>query len=350
MNLSQSNTKNRWLRIAALWAGAAMLMASPTRWNSASAAGKALDVEIAYEIKALNITGAGGPLYVQSDGQKLIFSDASGAVFSAPMSGGKATQLAKVKNPAGVALAPAGFGSYAGQVFVLSASDAGASCEVMRIDKSGATGSFAKLPDAGSLGGGKATECRDLEFAASGPFANKLYAVTSGNATIYQIDSNGKAKALATFDKPLPFEITSISFTGADDKKAPNAMLAGMRPKTEVAAKVGRISVIGPDGKPKGEYLVGFISPTGWGWAPASFGSYGNQLFIVDAGRPAAKNGGAPDGNVYRLDNKGVVRPWASGLVDPNCMRFIGKTVVIADPAQSGKPGKGAIVVISSML
>ncbi len=350
MNLSLSRRRIRSLRVAALSLGAAMLTTAPGGWNRAIAAGKGLDVEIAYEIKALKITGATSPLYVQGDGNKLVFSDASGAVLSAPMGGGKATTVAKVKNPGGVAIAPAGFGSYAGQIFVLSVPDAKAPCEVMRIDKSGAVSSFAKLPDAGSLGGGKATECRDLEFAASGPFAGKLYAVTNGNATIYQIDSGGKAKALATFDKPLAFEITSISFTGADDKKAPNAMLAGMRPKSEVAAKVGRIDILGTDGKLKGEYLVGFVSPTGWGWAPAGFGSYGGQLFIADAGKPAAKNGGAQDGSVYRLDNKGVVRPWASGMVDPNCMRFIGKTVVIADPAQSGKPGKGSIVVISSML
>jgi hypothetical protein len=316
----------------------------------ANAAGKGLDVEIAYEIKALAITGATSPVYVQVDNGKLIFSDASGAVFSAPMAGGAATLIAKVPNPGGVAIAPAGFGSYASQTFVLSESDLKSPCEVMRIDKGSAT-SFAKLPDAGSLNGGKGTECRDLEFGATGsPFAGKLYAVANGNATIYEIDSSGKAKALSTFDGKPAYEITSISFTAANDPKAPNSMLAGMRPRMEVASRVGRIGVIGADGKEKTQYQLGFISPTGWGYAPAGFGNYAGNFFIVDAGRPAAKNNGERDGQVYRLDNKGIIRGFASGLVDPNCLRITGNTMVIADPAEQGKPGRGAIVVISSML
>lgn len=317
--------------------------------RSAVAAGKGLDVEIAYEIKAVKITGVTSPRYVQVEKGNLIFSDASGGVFSSPLSGGKATEIAKVKDPGGLAVAPAGFGSYAGQTFVLSQTGDKAPCEVMRIDK-GTASSFAKLPDAGKLNGGKATDCRDLEFG-SGQFAGKLFAVTNGNATVYQIDSSGKAKAFAVFDQPPTFELSSVAFTDASDTKAPNSMLIGMRPRTEVSLKVGRIIAFGADGKQKTEYLIGFGAlPTGWGYAPAGFGTYGGELFILDAGRPADKNQSARDGNLYRLDKKGVVRPFASGMVDPNCLRFVGKTMVIADPSEQGKPGKGAIVVINSML
>ena len=203
--------------------------------------GKGLDIEIAYEIKPLKIAGSTSPIYVQADQGKLVFSDASGAVMSAPMEGGTATTLAKVANPGGVAIAPAGFGSYSGQVFVASGSDEKSPCEIMRIGGSSAS-SFAKLPDAGKLNGGKATQCRDLEFGAAGsPFAGKLYAVANGNATIYEIDSSGKAKAFATFDGTPAFEISSIGFTAPNDPKAPNAMLAGMRPRMEIAGRVGRI-------------------------------------------------------------------------------------------------------------
>src|SRR5271166_1031427 len=174
-----------------------------------AAEGKGLDIEIAYEIKALKIAGATSPVYVQADNGKLIFSDASGAVMSAPLEGGTATTLAKVANPAGVAIAPAGFGSYTGQVFVASGSDEKTPCEIMRLGGASAT-SFAKLPDAGKLNGGKATECHDLEFGAAGsPFAGKLYAVANGNATIYEIDSSGKATAFATFDGAPAYEISS---------------------------------------------------------------------------------------------------------------------------------------------
>lgn len=346
--------KNSWTQFAvAVVAVSAVVLASSGILGeriAQAAEGKGLDIEIAYEIKALKITGATSPVYAQVDGGKLIFSDASGAVMSAPMGGGKATTLAKVANPSGVAIAPAGFGSYAGQVFVASGSDEKTPCEIMRIGGTSAT-SFAKLPDAGKLNGGKATECRDLEFGIAGsPFAGKLYAVANGNGTIYEVDSSGTAKAFATFDGTPAYEISSIAFAAANDPKAPNTMLAGMRPRMEIAGRVGRINVIGADGKQKTEYLVGFVNPTGWGYAPDGFGNYGGNLIIVDAGKPAATNAAERDGNVYRVDNKGVTRPFASGLVDPNCLRITGNTMVIADPAEQGKPGKGAIVVISSML
>jgi len=327
-----------------------VIAASVVATGLALAAGKGLDVEIAYEIKALKITGSAGPLYVQGDGQKLVFSDVSGAVLSASINGGKATELARLKGAGGVAIAPSSFGSNGAAVFVLAAADPNGPCEVMKVS-GGSASSFAKLPHAGGIGGGKASDCRDLEFGpSSGPFAGKLYAVTNGNASVYEIDASGKAKAFATFEKPLPFEIMSISFTEANDSKAPNSMLLGMRPRTEVAAKVGRINVIDDKGQIKTEYLVGFVAPTGWGYAPSGFGSYSGQFFIADAGKRADKNDGARDGQVYRVDNKGVVRPFAGGMVDPNCLRFVGRTMVIADPAETGKPGQGAVVVITSML
>ena len=96
-----SKRKNNWTSFAmAAVAGSAMLMLSGGRL--AIAAGKGLDIEIAYEIKALKITGATSPVYVQVDSGKLIFSDASGAVFSSPLDGGTATLMAKVANPAPV--------------------------------------------------------------------------------------------------------------------------------------------------------------------------------------------------------------------------------------------------------
>ena len=166
-------------------------------------------------------------------------------------------------------------------------------CEVERIDKSGAVSTFAKLPDAA------ATECRDLEFGAAGsPFAGKLYAATSGNSSIYSIDASGKASAFGTFNKPVPFELTTMTFPPASDPKAAGMMLVGMRAKGGFASKVGRISMVGADGKMKDEvYLVGFIRPSGFAWSPSSFGSYGDELMIADTGKFASENDNERDGN-----------------------------------------------------
>jgi hypothetical protein len=312
--------------------------------------GKGYDTEFGFAFGPVTAKGITAPAYVQGTGDdKLVLSDASGIVSTAT-GGGAVTLVGKVKRPAGLAIAPEGFGSFGGQIFVL-APEGGqekGTCAVSRIEKSGAPVAFAKLPDAGSLNSGKPSDCRDLGFGSKGsPYAGKLYAVVSGNATIYEIDSSGKARAFGTFDKPDAWEIYNIGFTSATDTKAPNAMLVSGRPKMEIATKVGRIAVIDRNGK-MGDtpYLVGFNHPTGFGFAPEGFGSYADVLFVADAGKWASKNAGEHDGVVYRLF-KGVAREYATGLVDPTCLKFVGKTMVLCDPAAHGKPGSGALMTIA---
>ena len=353
MNFSKRKSDLSVLSMFAVALSLAMLAiaALPGVTNSiANAAGAGLDVEVPFEIKALKAPGLVAPYFLQDNHGVMVVSDQAGGVFSVTF-GGKATALAdkmKIKNPAGVAIGPAGFGSYAGDVFVLAApGDIKAPCEVERIDKSGAVSTFAKLPDAGSAA---ATECRDLEFGAAGsPFAGKLYAATTGNASIYAIDSSGKASVFGTYNQPVAFELTTITFPPASDSKAAGMMLVGMRAKMGGAAKVGRISMVGTDGKMKDEvYLVGFIRPSGFAWSPTSFGSYGDELMIADTGKFASENDNQRDGTVYRVE-KGIARPFASGLMDPTDLKFIGSKAVICDPAEKGK-GQGAIVIISSLL
>ena len=345
MNSSEKTPRNN-LRPGLLALGAMFLAAS-----SVFAAGKSkgVDVEIPYEANVLK-TSLVSPLYLNEASGGMVVSDAAGGVYMVTM-GGKSTELAgksKVKNPAGVAVAPGGFGT-AGQVYVLaSGDDPKGPCEVDAIDKSGGVSTFAKLPDAG---GSKPTDCRDLEFGAKGtPYAGKLYAVTSANSTIYAIDSSGKATVFGSYDKPSPWDLTSIAFTSATDSKAPNMMLIGLRLRMGGAAKLGRIGVVTPDGKLKDDpYLVGFIRPTGFGTSPANWGSYGDTFFIVDYGKPSTDENGGIDGAIYRV-YKDVPRPYASNLADPTCMKFIGNKMVMADPAGKGAPGQGTIVVISSLL
>ncbi|MGC2306118.1 hypothetical protein [Candidatus Binatus sp.] len=324
------------------------IAAMPGLTNSiARASGAGLDVEVPFEIKALKTPGLVAPYFVQDNHGTMVVSDQAGGVYSVTF-GGKATPLTdktKIKNPAGVAIGPAGFGSYEGSVFVLAAAGGiKGPCEVERIDKSGAVSTFAKLPDAA------ATECRDMEFGAPGsPFAGKLYAVASGNSTIYAIDPSGKASAFGTYNKPIVFELTTISFPPSSDTKAAGMMLIGMRAKGGFAAKVGRIGMVGPDGKLKDDvYLVGFIRPSGFAWSPSDFGSYSDELMIADTGKFASENDNERDGVVYRVE-RGIARGFASGLMDPTDMKFVGNKAVICDPAEKGK-GQGAIVIISSML
>jgi len=355
MNSPQQKTRRNNFILAAGVFGAALFAASSMALMASKAQAaskpKAIDVEIPYEATVLKTPSLVAPQYLnETGGGSLVVSDAAGGVYSVTL-GGKATELAgksKLKHPAGVAVAPGGFG-IAGQVYVLSSGDdPNGQCEVDAIDKSGGVSTFAKLPDASS---GKATDCRDLEFGAAGtPYAGKLYAATSANSAIYVIDSSGKAAVFGTYDKPLAFDLTAIGFARPDDPKAPNQMLVGMRPKMGGAAKIGRIGVVGPDGKLRDDpYLVGFIRPTGFATSPTNFGSYGDTFFISDFGKAASEEGGLADGSVYRV-YKGIARPYASNFADPMCLKFVGNKMVIADPAIKGAPGSGGIVVITSLL
>src|SRR5271156_755625 len=153
--------------LAALIIGAILSVTN----SIARAEGAGLDVEVPFEIKALKAPGLVAPYFLQDNHGVIVVSDQAGGVFSVTF-GGNVTTLAgkaKIRNPAGVAIGPAGFGTDAGNVFVLAAAGGlKAPCEVERIDKSGAVSTFAKLPDAGA----PPTECRDLEFGAEGtPFA-----------------------------------------------------------------------------------------------------------------------------------------------------------------------------------
>ncbi len=94
-------------------------------------------------------------------------------------------------------------------------------------------------------------------------------------------------------------------------------------------------------------YLVGFVRPTGFAWSPSTYGSYGDELFVADSGKLVTESADR-DGVVYRVE-KGLARPFASGLMDPSDLKFIGKKIVICDPAEKGK-GQGAIVIITSLL
>src|SRR5260370_41960318 len=101
-------------------------------------------------------------------------------------------------------------------------------------------------------------------------------------------------------------------------------MVIGMRAKGAGASKVGRIGMIGADGKMKDHvYLGGLIRPSGFAWPPSRFGSYGDELMIADTGRFASDNNNERGGTVYRVE-KGIARPFAGRLMDPSDMKFIG--------------------------
>src|SRR5271157_1668905 len=118
MNLRQR--KSRWM---GLLAGPAIiaLVVLGSGPRARAQGGKGYDTEFGFSFGPVKVKGLEAPDYAQGEGDKLVVSDlAAGGVFATTIGGGAATESAKVKRPAGLAIAPAGFGSYAGQIFVLA--------------------------------------------------------------------------------------------------------------------------------------------------------------------------------------------------------------------------------------
>ncbi len=120
---------------------AALILAALAPQARAQGEAKGYNCEdFGFEMGPLKIKGLQAPVYAQGDGDKVVVSDsAAGAIMSVPLAGGAATLSGKIKNPAGVAIAPDGFGSYAGQVFVLApeGGDLKAPCAVDRVEQVG---------------------------------------------------------------------------------------------------------------------------------------------------------------------------------------------------------------------
>ena len=69
--------------------------------------------------------------------------------------------------------------------------------------------------------------------------------------------------------------------------------------------------------------------------APAGFGSYGGQLFVVDVGSfeiPVPQSQALrADGKVYRFTPEGRMELVVSALINPWGLRFIGNRLLISD-------------------
>ena len=121
MSSSENNRRNKRFRgaivLGAILAAAAFQMLALRAL--AAEKKKGIDVEIPYEATVLK-TSLTSPLYLNEASGGMVVSDGAGGVYAVTLAG-KSTELvgkSKLKHPAGVAVAPSGFGT-AGQVYVL---------------------------------------------------------------------------------------------------------------------------------------------------------------------------------------------------------------------------------------
>ena len=249
--------------------------------------------------------------------------------------------IGKLLPTVGYDVAPAGFGSYGGDVFSLAqpeVAEAGALKNhiVQRIEprRDYTASVFCTLPEAGAKkipGYGL-----DGRFGPPGsPFADRFFVVTIYNDAIYQVTADGKCTPFVVFDGKQMSAPTMMTFS-ADGQTMLVAVSIGAFDITSTKAQEGAIVRVSADGKINPQPLYrGPGRPLGMDFAPAGFGAFAGQLFFADVGSyqiPVPQTQSMlPDGKIYRLAADGKAVLVASGLHNPNGVRFAHGKLWVSD-------------------
>jgi hypothetical protein len=198
---------------------------------------------------------------------------------------------------------------------------------------------FAELPTAGSRNKGIAGAGIDMMFGPDGgPFAGRLFAITSLNNAIYEILPNGTARAFVVMDTARPRQPVCLTFARLDgaERMIVSTANGNFSPRRQVPG-FATVTQITADGRVLPQYLVENLdTPSGLAFAPAGFGPYAGNLFIADLGGimaiPAPRDKAPPrNGRILRVGSDGKAVPFASGFASPLGLRFIGRRMIVCD-------------------
>lgn len=242
----------------------------------------------------------------------------------------------------GFDVAPASFGQFGGQVFTVA--QARVSTEglmanhiIQRVDpkQKYVASVFCTLPSHGQVNQGISSFGADARFGPAGsPFAGKLFAVATGNNTVYQVTPGGQCTPFVTFDAERFGAPAGLAFSADGQTLLVTVARSELLGASQEPA--GMIARVRPDGAIEDEPLVrGLVRPMGLDLAPQEFGSYAGQVFVTDAGSfeiPVPMTQAlAADGKVYRVTPEGKLQLVASGFVNPMGVRFMGATLWVND-------------------
>jgi len=198
---------------------------------------------------------------------------------------------------------------------------------------------FAELPSAGSRNKGVAGAGIDMMFGPDGgPFAGRLFAITSLNNAIYETLPDGQTHAFVVMDTAKPRQPVCLTFARVDGEVRMIVSTANgnFSPRRQVPG-FATVTQITAEGRVLSQYLVENLdTPSGLAFAPAGFGSYGGNLFIADIGGimpiPAPRDKAPPrNGRILRVGTDGKAVPFASGFASPLGLRFIGQRMIVCD-------------------
>ncbi len=291
------------------------------------------------------IAGERDDIWLNDDGGEE--NEGGGGIYAISREGSVRALVAvgKMPPPTAIDRAPQSFGPYAGQVFALAQpqkgwSGATANHIILRLDP--ATWQpvkFAELPAAGSRNRGVAGAGIDMMFGPdSGPFAGRLFAITSSNNAIYEILPSGQASAFVVMDTAKPRQPVCMAFArvNGEERMIVSTANGNFSPRRQVPG-FATVTQIGANGRVFPEYLVENLdTPSGLAFAPPGFGSYGGNLFIADIGGimpiPAPRDQAPPrNGRILRVGSDGQVVSFASGFASPLGLRFIGDRMIVCD-------------------
>jgi hypothetical protein len=290
----------------------------------------------------LEMVARNGRIWLNDIGGEL--GERGGRIYTLSRSGrlDVAVELGQMLPPTGFDFAPPGFGDFAGDILALtqprvSMPGLGAAHLIQRIRPW--TGEPAttvcELPAHGHNNGGIAGIGVEARFGPeAGPFANRLFAVTFGNNTIYQMTADGRCAAFVNFDAEQWGGPSGIAFT-PDGQEMLVSVARGSTFDPEYSTE-GAILRVDALGRIKGEpYAVGFRRPTAMAFAPPHFGAYGNTLFVADAGNPQIPvpmtQPMTADGRVLVVGPDRQPRVVASGFATPGGLLFVDGTLLVSD-------------------
>ncbi|MGE0822765.1 MAG: hypothetical protein AB7G75_23865 [Candidatus Binatia bacterium] len=242
----------------------------------------------------------------------------------------------------GYGVAPESFGEFAGHIYSIAqakvaAPGATANHVIQRVDpqsKDVAT-VVCTLTEAGNINKGVSGFGVDARFGPAGsPFADRFFAATAFNNTIYQVKADNTCSPFVTFDGAVTGAPMGIAFS-PDGKSMLVTLKKGgiLEPPTPGSGMVVRVS---PDGKVDEKPVVqGLSQPMGIMVAPANFGAYGGQIFVADgqdiqAPVPMTQALNA-DGKVYRVGDDGKPQLVASGFFNPVGMLVVNGALWVTD-------------------
>ena len=250
-------------------------------------------------------------------------------------------ELGRLLPVTGFGVAPAGFGALSGQLFSLAQAEVAApgatkNHVIQRVDLTTTEPStvVCTLPEAGEVNKGISGFGADARFGPDGsPFADRFFAATLFNNTIYQLTPDGSCTPFVTLDGKPWGSPGGLAFS-ADGQRMLVSVTQGN--SLEVAQGAGAIISIAADGAVDDKPVVaGLTRPMGIALAPESLAAYAGQLFITDAGQmeipvPMTQTLGT-DGKLYRATAEGALHLVASGFTNPTGVLVVDGAVWVSD-------------------